>query len=208
MPITRRMCALPSFKGRSSGPHDTYGSALSAQPGRSRGRPANNTSSQLIVQIGLPTLRAPGAPRPGWSHHTSGPDRPQPDEPDTASIMPVNNPLERILREIRRRTRVVGAFPDGQLALNLAAARRRHIAGTAWSTKRYLNIEAAEGPADERCHHCVSQCRAPLSPNQIWTLPAPTNINGVVSVSTECGISCWSRTTMFRHHNHRRTARF
>jgi len=51
-----------------------------------------------------------------------------------------NNPLERILREIRRRTRVVGAFPDGQSALNLAAARLRHIAGTAWSTKRYLNI--------------------------------------------------------------------
>jgi hypothetical protein len=41
----------------------------------------------------------------------------------------------------RRRTRVVGAFPDGQSALNLAAARLRHIAGTAWSTKRYLNIE-------------------------------------------------------------------
>jgi transposase len=54
---------------------------------------------------------------------------------------PDNNPLERILREIRRRTRVVGAFPDGQSALNLAAARLRHIAGTAWSTKRYLNIE-------------------------------------------------------------------
>jgi len=51
-----------------------------------------------------------------------------------------NNPLERILREIRRRTRVVGAFSDGQSALNLAAARLRHIAGTAWSTKRYLNI--------------------------------------------------------------------
>jgi Transposase, Mutator family len=52
-----------------------------------------------------------------------------------------NNPLERILREIRRRTRVVGSFPDGQSALNLAAARLRHIAGTACSTKRYLNIE-------------------------------------------------------------------
>src|SRR5262249_17839849 len=52
-----------------------------------------------------------------------------------------NNPLERILREIRRRTRVVGAFPDGQSALNLAAARLRHIAGTNWSTKRYWNIE-------------------------------------------------------------------
>ncbi len=41
-----------------------------------------------------------------------------------------NYPLERIMREIRRRTRVVGAFPDGQPALKLAAARLRHIAGT------------------------------------------------------------------------------
>lgn len=52
-----------------------------------------------------------------------------------------NNPLERILREIRRRTRVVGAFPDGQSALNLAAARLRHIAGSEWSTKRYLTMD-------------------------------------------------------------------
>ena len=47
-----------------------------------------------------------------------------------------NNPLERIMREIRRRTRVVGAFPDGRSCLNLAAARLRHIAGTQWSTRR------------------------------------------------------------------------
>ena len=52
-----------------------------------------------------------------------------------------NNPLERLMREIRRRTRVVGAFPDGQSALNLAAARLRHIAATKWSTKRYLNMK-------------------------------------------------------------------
>jgi transposase-like protein len=52
-----------------------------------------------------------------------------------------NNPLERLMREIRRRTRVVGAFPDGQSCLNLAAARLRHIAGTNWSTKRYLNMD-------------------------------------------------------------------
>ena len=52
-----------------------------------------------------------------------------------------NNPLERIMREIRRRTRVVGAFPDGQSALNLAAARLRHIAGTKWSAKRYMNMK-------------------------------------------------------------------
>ena len=53
-----------------------------------------------------------------------------------------NNPLERILREIRRRTRVVGAFPDGESSLNLAASRLRHVAGTEWSTKRYLSMEA------------------------------------------------------------------
>ena len=52
-----------------------------------------------------------------------------------------NNPLERIRREIRRRTRVVGAFPDGKSALMLAAARLRHVAGTQWGTKRYLSME-------------------------------------------------------------------
>ena len=52
-----------------------------------------------------------------------------------------NNPLERIMKEIRRRTRVVGAFPDGESALMLAAARLRHIAGTKWGTKKYLNME-------------------------------------------------------------------
>jgi hypothetical protein len=36
-----------------------------------------------------------------------------------------NNPLERIIREIRRRTRVVGAFPDGHSALMLSAPRLR-----------------------------------------------------------------------------------
>jgi len=50
-----------------------------------------------------------------------------------------NNMLERIMREIRRRTRVVGAFPDGQSALMLVAARLRHIAGTKWGTRRYLD---------------------------------------------------------------------
>lgn len=53
-----------------------------------------------------------------------------------------NNPLERIMREIRRRTRVVGAFPDGKSALMLCAARLRHIAGTKWGMKRYLSMEA------------------------------------------------------------------
>jgi len=52
-----------------------------------------------------------------------------------------NNPLERIMREIRRRSRVVGCFPDGHSALMLAAARLRHIAGTRWGTKKYMNMK-------------------------------------------------------------------
>ncbi len=52
-----------------------------------------------------------------------------------------NNPLERIMKEIRRRSRVVGCFPDGKSALMLAAARLRHIVGTKWSARRYLNMD-------------------------------------------------------------------
>ena len=52
-----------------------------------------------------------------------------------------NNPLEQIIREVRRRTRVVGAFPDGQSALMLVAARLHHIAATKWGTRRYLTTE-------------------------------------------------------------------
>ncbi len=52
-----------------------------------------------------------------------------------------NNPLERLMREIRRRTRVVGAFPDGQSALMLVAARLRHVSATRWGTRQYLNMD-------------------------------------------------------------------
>jgi transposase-like protein len=52
-----------------------------------------------------------------------------------------NNALERIMKEIRRRTRVVGAFPDGHSALMLCAARLRHVAGTQWGSRRYLNMD-------------------------------------------------------------------
>jgi transposase-like protein len=49
--------------------------------------------------------------------------------------------MERIIRKIRRRTRVVGAFPDGQSALILVAARLRHVASTKWGIRKYLNME-------------------------------------------------------------------
>ena len=51
-----------------------------------------------------------------------------------------NNPLERLNREIRRRTRVVGSFPDGHAALMLVAARLRYMAGQKWGIQRYMNM--------------------------------------------------------------------
>ena len=41
-----------------------------------------------------------------------------------------NNVIERLNREIRRRTRVAGTFPDGNSALMLVCARLCHVAGT------------------------------------------------------------------------------
>ncbi len=52
-----------------------------------------------------------------------------------------NNPVEHFLRDIWRRTRVVGALPEWHSALNLAVARLRHVAGSERPTKRYLSMD-------------------------------------------------------------------
>lgn len=52
-----------------------------------------------------------------------------------------NNVLERLNREIKRRTKVVGTFPDGESALMLVCARLRYVASSNWGSKRYLNME-------------------------------------------------------------------
>jgi putative transposase len=52
-----------------------------------------------------------------------------------------NNVIERLNREIRRRTRVVGTFPDGNSALMLVCARLRYVASKAWGTKRYMSMK-------------------------------------------------------------------
>lgn len=56
-----------------------------------------------------------------------------------------NNTLERLNREIRRRTRVVGCFPDGNSALMLVCARLRYVAAQDWGAKRYLNMDLLKG---------------------------------------------------------------
>ena len=82
-----------------------------------------NKAADLVEEKGAETLTYYGFPDSHWIK------------------LRTNNPLERLMREIRRRTKVVGAFPDGESCLNLAAARLRHIAATNWSTRRYMTME-------------------------------------------------------------------
>ena len=79
-------------------------------------------AAEQVEQTGEETLRYLNFPREHWRS------------------IKTNNPLERIMREIRRRTRVVGAFPDGESAVMLAAARLRHMSGTKWGSRRYLDM--------------------------------------------------------------------
>ncbi len=60
-----------------------------------------------------------------------------------------NNVIEQLNREIRQRTRVVGTFPDGNSALMLACARLRHVAGTQWGNKKYMNMKHLEAAMDD-----------------------------------------------------------
>ena len=57
-----------------------------------------------------------------------------------------NNTMERVNREIKRRTRAIGAFPDGESALMLVCARLRHVASSDWGMKRYLNMQHLNEP--------------------------------------------------------------
>lgn len=52
-----------------------------------------------------------------------------------------NNTIKRLNREIKRRTKAIGAFPDGQSVLMLVCARLRHVAGTQRGTKCYINMD-------------------------------------------------------------------
>ena len=52
-----------------------------------------------------------------------------------------NNTIERLNREIKRRTKAIGTFPDGQSALTLVCTRLRHVAATSWGTRRYMNMD-------------------------------------------------------------------
>lgn len=53
----------------------------------------------------------------------------------------INNVLERVDREIKCRTRVIGVVPNGESSLMPRCARLRYIASDDWGKKRYLNMK-------------------------------------------------------------------
>ncbi len=80
-----------------------------------------------VVRAGYAeTLTYTGSPREHWAR------------------IRTNNAIERLNREVRRRTRVVGTFPDGKSALMLVTARLKYVAESEWGSRRYLDVTLLE----------------------------------------------------------------
>src|SRR5690348_18335851 len=97
-PMTLISISLRCDNTGADGPHDNYGFALAAHPGKSRGRPDNNTSSQHIGHVGLPVACAPRTLILAWPGCFDSLAA-QGDE-DADLHMPDNNTAERGLRGI------------------------------------------------------------------------------------------------------------
>lgn len=55
-----------------------------------------------------------------------------------------DNAIERLNREVRRRTRVAGTFPDGKSTLMPVPARLKYIVENEWDRRRYLDASLLE----------------------------------------------------------------
>jgi putative transposase len=87
-----------------------------------------------------------------------------------------NDPLERLLREIRPTHACSRGIPRRPIGLEPRRPRLRHVAGTAWSSKRYLNIGSpfkpvtSAAPLKPKCNTISPFCLAAL-----FQRPCPTS---------------------------------
>ena len=65
-------------------------------------------------------------------------------QPENWRRIRTNNGIERINRKSRRRTRIVGTFPDGNSALILVTAGLKYIVEHEWGKRRYLDMSKLE----------------------------------------------------------------
>lgn len=109
VPVTRRKAAVRMLK------------AIHAQESREAcARKAEEVADELeSMRLGT----AARTVRDGFSETPAYTEFP----PEHWRRIRTNNGIERINREIRRRTRVVGTFPDGNSALMLVTARLKYI---------------------------------------------------------------------------------
>ena len=99
--------------------------------------------------IGLPAPSCSRCLCPGWSHHTPRTRDPQPDF-GTRNLIPVTNPIERLNGEIKRRTDVVGIFPNDDAIVRLVGALLLEQ-NDEWAVQRarYMTLESVGQLSDD-----------------------------------------------------------
>jgi transposase-like protein len=102
-----------------------------------------------MIWIGLPAPSCSRCLRPGWSHHTLQSWKPQ-QGIGTSALIPVTNPIERLNGEIKRRTEVVGIFPNDDAIIRLVGAILLEQ-NDEWAVQRarYMTLETINQMSDD-----------------------------------------------------------
>lgn len=77
-------------------------------------------------------------------------------QPQHWTKLRTKNTIKRLNREIKHRTKVIGAFPDGQSALMVVCAQLRHVAAPEWSSRCYMNMDHLIQAEDDICSDSIA----------------------------------------------------